>query len=112
MAQHHLGFPCSMALRPSTLLAVICDKVNALAVQGFDRFFFVNGHGGNTGTVKTVSSQIYSGSSLRTADSNRRNVRCALFNWSDSSKFQAICDREFRKSKGSHATVSEVSLTY
>ena len=112
MAQHHLGFPGSMALRPSTLLAVICDMVNSLAVQGFDMFFFVNGHGGNIATVKAAFSEIYSESSLRTASTNRPDVRCTLCNWWDSPKFQEICEREFGDSEGSHATVSEVSLTY
>jgi hypothetical protein len=39
MAQHHLGFPGSMALRPTTLIAVVRDMVKSLALHGFDRFF-------------------------------------------------------------------------
>ena len=41
MAQHHLGFPGSMALRPTTLIAVIKDMVKSLVLHGFDRFFLL-----------------------------------------------------------------------
>ncbi|MBM3480604.1 MAG: creatininase family protein, partial [Alphaproteobacteria bacterium] len=60
MAQHHLAFKGSMALRPTTLIAVIRDYVESLAVHGFDRFFFVNGHGGNVATTTAAFSEIYS----------------------------------------------------
>ncbi len=51
MSQHHLAFTGSATLRPSTLMLVVRDVVQSLAVHGFRRFFFINGHGGNVATV-------------------------------------------------------------
>ena len=112
MAQHHLGFAGSITLRPTTLIAVISDMVNSLASHGFDRFFFLNGHGGNIATVTAAFSEIYAQSSLGVAGANRPAVRCALQNWWMLPKVQALREREFGASEGRHATPSEVALTY
>lgn len=112
MAQHHLGFAGSITLRPTTLIAVVQDVVNSLARHGFDRFYFLNGHGGNIASVTAAFSEIYAESSLGTADSNRQPLMCKLKNWWDVPSVGAISRRRFGNAEGSHATCSEVSLTY
>jgi len=112
MAQHHLGFPGSVTLRPTTLIAVVCDVINSLTRHGFDRFFFLNGHGGNIATVSAAFSEIYAESSLGTAGVNRPSVRCHLENWWNNPGIKDISEREFGDAEGSHATASEVALTY
>lgn len=112
MAQHHLGFAGSMTLRPSTLIAVLQDWINSLARHGFDRFYFLNGHGGNIATVSAAFSEVYAQASLGAAPSNRPALSCRLRNWWDAPEVQALAKKLFGGSDGQHATASEISLTY
>ena len=59
MSEHHMAFPGSVTLRPSTLLQLIRDVVISLARHGFRRFWFLNGHGGNTPSVQAAFFQVY-----------------------------------------------------
>ena len=112
MAQHHLGFSGSITLRPTTLIAVVQDVVNSLARHGFDRFFFLNGHGGNIATLSAAFSEIYAETSLGKAASNRPPLVCHLRNWWDGGGIKRLSAELFGDKEGSHATCSEVSLTY
>jgi creatinine amidohydrolase len=112
MAQHHLGFPGSITLRPSTLLAVIRDVVNSLARHGFDHLYFLNGHGGNIATVTAAFSEIYAESSLGIAARDRPKLRCKLVNWWVGPRVKALSQELFGEAEGSHATPAEVSLSY
>jgi creatinine amidohydrolase len=108
MSQHHLSFPGSATLRPSTLMAVICDVVESLAVHGFRRFFFINGHGGNVASGAAAFSELYARRSLGEASSA---PRCRMLFWGSGPRTQALVKELYGDTEGSHATCSEVSLT-
>ena len=55
---HHLRFAGTIALRPSTLIAVLEDVIGSLHAHGLRRFLVVNGHGGNTAAITTAIEQI------------------------------------------------------
>lgn len=112
MAQHHLGFPGSMTLRPSTLIAVIRDMVASLSRHGFDRFFFLNGHGGNIATATAAFSEIYAEASLAPPGHNVPSIRCTIRNWWEAPSAKRLSNSLFPGEEGSHATPSEVSVTY
>lgn len=110
MALHHTAFPGSMSLRPSTLIALIQDYVKPLARYGFERFFFINGHGGNVATLKAAFSETYA----HLADlglENAGQVRCKVANWYMARSVYAIAKELYSHQEGSHATPSEVALT-
>ena len=111
MAQHHLGFAGSITLRPSTLMAVILDTVNSLVRHGFERFYFLNGHGGNVATVNAAFAEIYAQSSLAQTAADLSNVRCQVRNWWEADGVMALSKELFGEADGSHATCGEVSLT-
>jgi creatinine amidohydrolase len=111
MAQHHLAFPGSVTLRPTTLIAVIRDYVLSLARNGFERFYFLNGHGGNIATTGAAFSEIYAEASLTRPGSNAPVLRCKLKNWWENPGVKAISNELFGDREGSHATPSEVSVT-
>lgn len=110
MALHHLAFPGSVSLRPSTLIALIQDYVKPLARNGFERFYFINGHGGNHASMKAAFSEVYAA----IADANLPNashIRCKLANWYQGKGVIALADKLYGEQEGSHATPSEVALT-
>jgi creatinine amidohydrolase len=111
MAQHHLAFPGSMTLRPSTLIALIHDYVTSLARHGFERFYFINGHGGNVASVTAAFSEVYATASMRPGI-NAPAVRCRLKNWWETAGIKALSRELFGDKEGSHATPSEVSVTF
>jgi creatinine amidohydrolase len=110
MAQHHLGFAGSITLRPSTLIAVLGDLVGSLARHGFERFYFVNGHGGNIATVIAAFSEIYAERSLSAA-ANTRPIQCRLRNWWQNQEVRKLSKELYGDAEGSHATPSEVAVT-
>jgi len=112
MAQHHLGFAGSITLRPSTLIAVVRDVVQSLTRHGFERCYFLNGHGGNIATVTAAFSELHAETSLAGPGGNRPGVRCKLGNWFAGSRVRALSRELYGDAEGSHATPSEVSLSW
>ncbi len=111
MAQHHLGFAGSITLRPTTLIAVLRDIVASLTHHGFEHCYFLNGHGGNVATVTAAFSEIYADASFDKAN-NHSSTRLKLSNWYMAPGVRSLSQSLFGGSEGSHATPSEVSLTY
>ena len=117
-AQHHMAFPGTITLRPSTMIASMLDWTQSLARHGFERIYWLNGHGGNIATITAAFSEIYHGvtfdnSSARSgAGANRPPLRCQLRNWWELSGVMDLCREIFPVGEGSHATPSEVSVTY
>ncbi|PMR76448.1 creatininase family protein [Billgrantia endophytica] len=110
VAQHHLAFPGSISLRPSTLIAVLRDTVASLARHGFTHLFFINGHGGNIATVNAAFAEIYSEHSVRAGGQTGPNL--TLFNWFAGRRGRELAESLYGDAEGSHATASEVSLSW
>jgi creatinine amidohydrolase len=110
MAQHHLGFPGTLSLRPSTLIAVVRDVVASLARHGFTKIAFLNGHGGNVATVGAAFAEYYSETSFA-ASSNAAPAECRLTNWWELPAAARMREELYGAAEGSHATPAEVAIT-
>tara|TARA_Y100001968_G_scaffold136503_1_gene124553 strand:+ start:7043 stop:7843 length:801 start_codon:yes stop_codon:yes gene_type:complete len=110
MAEHHLGFPGTMSLRPSTLIQVIKDLVLSLAKNGFEKIYFVNGHGGNIATVKSAFHEVYS-SALNQKITSASSLRCKIASWFLFKEVSNYANNLYGNLEGQHATPSEISLT-
>ena len=109
-AHHHLGFPGTIALRPATFLAVLVDVVRSLYLHGFRHILFLNGHGGNVATINTAFQEIYAQSSF--GDIDMPDLHLKLSNWYMTEGVGRLSKEIFGDQEGSHATPSEVSVTY
>ena len=109
-AQFNLGFAGSLTTRPSTFMALIEDVVRSLAIHGFERFYFLNGHGANVATLRAAFQEIYAAASLA-PDDNRPSLRCRARSWWDLPRVDALRRELYGEAEGLHATPSEIALT-
>src|SRR6201985_643889 len=108
MAQHHLGFPGSISLRPSTFIAALQDWTRSLVGHGFERIYFLYGHGGNVAPSEAACSEIYATASF---DGRSAGFALKLRNWWDLKGVMPLANRLFPTGHGSHATPSEIAVT-
>lgn len=111
-AQHHLGFPGSMTLRPSTMIAAIADWCASLRRHGFERIYWINGHGGNVATIAAAFAEVYAQRSLDGANSSIPSLTLRQRNWWELPRVMSTCQRLHPRHEGSHATASEIAITY
>jgi creatinine amidohydrolase len=111
-AQHHMAFPGTITLRPSTMIATMLDWAQSLTRHGFERLYWLNGHGGNVSTINAAFSEMYHGISIDRAGSNHPPLRCTLRSWWELPGVKDICRQLFPVGEGHHATPSEVSVSY
>ena len=104
MAQHHMAFTGSMTLRPSTMISVIGDYVNSLAHHGFDRFYFINGHGGNIGILNSTLKDLVERQSTPGA-------AYTFVNWWAGPRTKKLRQAWYGAGEGLHATPSEIAVT-
>jgi len=108
MAQHHLAFAGTISLRPSTFMAAITDWVSSLSRHGFERIYFLNGHGGNVATIEATFAEIHAEWSFV---EEQPPFVLKLKNWWDLPGVHSLCNRIFPTGHGMHATPSEIAVT-
>mgnify|MGYP000294795974 CR=1 FL=1 len=97
-----------MTLRPSTMIAALNDWIESLTRHGFDRIYFLNGHGGNITTINAAFAEYYANFSL---DGVACPVQLMQRNWWELPGIFKLCTDIYPEGHGAHATASEVAVT-
>jgi len=106
VAQFNMAFAGTMTVRASTLLTLILDVLHSLADQGFERIYFLNGHGANIAVARSAFQDFY----LERKRLSGRVPRCRLRSWWEYPEVDRLRKEWFGVHEGMHATPSEVSI--
>ena len=103
MSQHHLAFPGSSSLTCATYMEVLNELIESQARHGFRRFFFINGHGGNTPSATAAVSDLVT---------RRPDLDWAWHSWWEDPRGKELEDKLFGDRNGDHASAAEISITH
>lgn len=103
MAMHHLGFPGTVALRPTTYINIIIDLLSSLHRHGFREVIVINGHGGNKAPFTNA---------LAECEDKFADMDFKFINWWVMPNLERnIIHKYFGSKEGYHATPTEISVT-
>ena len=110
VAPFNLAFPGTISMRSTTLMALIEDYVRSLMRHGFERFYFLNGHGGNLGPLRAACQDLQAGRSYAAA-AETGALRFKFRSWWDYPAVDALRRELYGDGEGMHATPSEIAIT-
>lgn len=102
MAQHHMAFPGTMSLTPTTYIKVLVELIQSLQKHGFKKIWVVNGHGGNIAPITTAFCEFLN---------SDQTMDLQLINWWHLEEVTSFEKEVFADKNGFHATCGEVSVT-
>ena len=100
-APFNMSFPGTISLGVDTYCAVISEIVLGLSSQGFQKFYFLNGHGANLAPLKTVAKEL----------SRPELIEFRIRSWWDFDAVNRLRQDYYGDWEGMHATPSEISIT-
>jgi creatinine amidohydrolase len=106
----NLAFPGTISTRSTTLMALVEDYVRSLARQGFERFYFLNGHGGNIAPLRAAFQDLHVGENFDARGSVGR-LRLRLRSWWEYPSVDRTRRALYGEWEGMHATPSEIAIT-
>ncbi len=101
MALMQMGFPGTVSLKPSTLIAVLEDIFRSLHRHGFRRVFVVNGHGGNAASLM---------SAVQMVTQDLTGLRVKNFEWWTDQEAYRVVVEMLGEQVGSHASPGETAF--
>jgi creatinine amidohydrolase len=101
MSIHHMEFPGTITLNPSTMILYLKDVLWSLDYQGFHKVLLINGHGGNRGVISSALSEI---------TREIRTLKIRFVCWWEAEGMRELIQEFFGDEEGHHSTPSEVSL--
>jgi creatinine amidohydrolase len=101
MAVHHMAFPGTITFSPVTYIQVVCEIIQSLGRHGFQKFTFINGHGGNIAPLTSAFCQAKQ-------DNERYDIK--LYNWWHLPEVTDYENKVFKNENGFHATCGEISV--
>ena len=109
MSVHHTAFPGSMTLRPTILVKILSEYVISLARFGIERFYLLNGHGGNVASLNALLWEMHA-TLPELGFENHEKIRFSIGTWYETSAAREISKELFGDKEGAHATPSEISV--
>ena len=110
VAQYHLNFPGTIAIKPTTLISILLDVIQSLSKHGFKHVYFINGHGGNVSTIEAAFDEYYHSNSISKNECDY--AKCRLYNWWMYETVDKISKKYFDGIEGAHATPCEIAIAH
>lgn len=100
-APFNLAFPGTTSISPQTFRILVREILEGLASQGFDHFYFLNGHGANIEPILDVARH------MKQASGHTFRLR----SWWDFEPVNVLRRKYYGDWEGMHATPSEIAIT-
>ena len=102
-APFNMAFPGTISVSESLFEKLVTEILGGLASHGFDRFYFLNGHGANLAPLARVSAEF--------REERGTRIRIRIRSWWDFETVNALRREYYGEWEGMHATPSEVAIT-